>query len=125
MSENSESTHVLTSDCIITEIGRCEAGTMISEGDVLPSTWQWLLERNFLKSVEEIESEADAEDENSETETEPSQQPEESALSNVPESTSQETTTEQTETAATVESQTTQEPPVSEVKPAGRKARKS
>ena len=125
VSESSEPTHVLTSDCIISEIGRCEAGTMISEGDVLPSTWQWLLNRNFLKSVAEIESEADAEDENSETDSEPNQQTEESASSDVPESTSQETTTEQAEPAATVESQLTQEPSVSEEKPTGRKARKS
>lgn len=60
--DGQEKTHVLTSDCIISEIGRCEAGTMISESDVLPSTWQWLLDRSFVRSVEEIELEADAED---------------------------------------------------------------
>ncbi len=78
MSENAESTHVLTADCIINEIGRCEAGTMISEGDVLSSTWQWLLDRNFLRSVESIESEADADDEVSDTENAQDRQTEES-----------------------------------------------
>lgn len=63
MSEEQEKTHVLTSDCIITEIGRCEAGTMVSEGDVLPATWIWLQERNFVKSIDEIEQEADQADE--------------------------------------------------------------
>lgn len=66
MAEEQKETHVLTSDCIITEIGRCEAGTMLSEQDVLPSTWQWLLDRNFLKSIEEIEQEADREADGSE-----------------------------------------------------------
>jgi len=63
VADEQEKTHVMTTDCIITEIGRCEAGTMISEQDVLPSTWSWLQERNFLKSVEEIEHEADEADE--------------------------------------------------------------
>ena len=69
MSE-AEKTHLLTSDCIITEIGRCEAGKMIDESDVLPSTWTWLQERNFLKSVADIESEADLEDSESEQDAE-------------------------------------------------------
>lgn len=61
MDAEQEETHILTSDCIITEIGRCEAGTMLNERDVLPSTWQWLLDRNFLKSIKQIEEEADSE----------------------------------------------------------------
>lgn len=68
MADDQEKTHVLTSDVIITEIGRCEAGTMLSESDVLPSTWPWLQERNFLKSVEDIVREADEAD-GSESET--------------------------------------------------------
>ena len=62
MAEEQDKSHVLTSDCIITEIGRCEAGTMLSEHDVLPSTWQWLIDRSFLRSVQEIEEEADSDD---------------------------------------------------------------
>ena len=65
MADEQEKTHVLTGDVIITEIGRCEAGTMLSEQDVLPSTWSWLQDRHFLKSVEEIEEEADSEDDES------------------------------------------------------------
>ncbi len=62
MSENSEPTHVLTTDCILPEQGRCEAGTMFCESDVIPSTWSWLLQRGLIRSVEEIEAEADADD---------------------------------------------------------------
>lgn len=78
MSDEQEQTHVLTSDCIINEIGRCDAGTMMSESDVLPSTWQWLHDRNFLKSVVEIEQEADSDD--SEDESTDSEVVSESAL---------------------------------------------
>lgn len=63
MSDIFEKSHVLTNDCIIGEIGRCEAGLMIDEGDVNPSTWQWLLDRNFVCSKESIDAEADAKEE--------------------------------------------------------------
>ena len=76
VSDEQEKTHVLTTDCIITEIGRCEAGEMLSEQDVLPSTWTWLQDRNFLKSVEEIEQEADGTEPEGEDSEEPSVQPE-------------------------------------------------
>lgn len=76
MSDEQEKTHVLTSDCIISEIGRCEAGTMLSESLVLPSTWQWLHDRNFLKSVEEIEQEADSEDSEDEPKADEADKPE-------------------------------------------------
>ena len=59
MSEE-QKTHVLTQDCILPDSGRCDAGKMISESDVMPSTWSWLNDRGFLKSVTEIEKEADA-----------------------------------------------------------------
>lgn len=52
-------THVLMSDCIISEIGRCDAGMMLAESDVLAGTWSWLINQGFLKSIEEIQSEAD------------------------------------------------------------------
>lgn len=55
-------THVLMSDCIITELGRCNAGMMLAEADVLAGTWTWLQGQGYLKSVEEIKSEADGED---------------------------------------------------------------
>jgi hypothetical protein len=58
-----EKSHVFVSDCIIGEIGRCEAGMMIDEGDVIPPTWQWLLDRKFVRSIESIQAEADAQDE--------------------------------------------------------------
>ena len=59
MSE-SKKTHVLTTDYILTECGLCEAGTMFSESDLSPATWSWLQAANVLKSVDEIEQEADA-----------------------------------------------------------------
>jgi hypothetical protein len=58
---DNEKTHVLLSDCIISELGRCEAGSMISATDTHSSTWDWLLRQGFLKSVAEIEQEADSE----------------------------------------------------------------
>lgn len=69
MSEQ-EKTHVLMQDCIIVDLGRCEAGTLVAESDVNPSTWSWLQDRNFLKSVSEIESEADSEDSEEQSEEE-------------------------------------------------------
>ena len=56
-----EKTHVLLQDCIIGELGRCEAGHMISKSDVHSSTWNWLNQQGFLKSVTDIEAEADSE----------------------------------------------------------------
>ncbi len=61
MASENEKTHVLLMPCIISELGRCEAGTMLSETDVHSGTWTWLQNQGFLKSVSEIESEADAE----------------------------------------------------------------
>ena len=62
MSDEQEKTHVLMQDCIISEIGRCEAGMSLSESDVVPSTWSWLQDRGFVKSIDEIEREADNND---------------------------------------------------------------
>ncbi len=59
--DENNKTHVLMLDCIISELGRCEAGTMLSESDVGSSTWIWLQNQGFLKSVEAIEQEADFE----------------------------------------------------------------
>ncbi len=59
MSDN-EKTHVLMMPCIISELGRCEAGSMLSESDVHSGTWVWLQNQNFLKSIDDIEQEADA-----------------------------------------------------------------
>ena len=76
MSDEQEKTHVLMQDCIISEIGRCEAGTGLSENDVVPSTWRWLQDRNFLKSVDEIEREADSEDSEAEPKADEADEPE-------------------------------------------------
>ncbi len=61
MASDNEKTHVLLMPCIISELGRCSAGTMLSESDVHSGTWTWLQDQCFLKSVSEIEFEADAE----------------------------------------------------------------
>ncbi len=62
MAENeNDKTHVLMQDCIISQFGRCEAGHMLSEADVDAGTWTWLNNRRFIKSVEDIEQEADSE----------------------------------------------------------------
>ncbi len=53
-------THVLTQDVTIPDIGRCQAGDAIDEQDTHASTWQWLQQNRMLKSMEEIEQEADA-----------------------------------------------------------------
>lgn len=47
-------------DCIISQFGKCNAGAMLSESDVDSSTWAWLNQQGFLKSVADIEQEADA-----------------------------------------------------------------
>lgn len=59
--DENDKTHVLMLDCIISELGRCEAGHMLSATDVTEGTWNWLQQREFLKSVADIEREADAE----------------------------------------------------------------
>lgn len=48
-------------DCIISQFGKCNAGTMLSESDVDSSAWAWLQQQGFLKSVADIEKEADSE----------------------------------------------------------------
>ena len=60
MADNENKTHCLMQDCIISQFGRCNAGSMLSESDVDSDTWLWLERQGFLKSVESIEQEADA-----------------------------------------------------------------
>ncbi len=60
MADNENKTHCLMQDCIISQFGKCNAGTMLSESDVDSSTWSWLQQNNFLKSVADIEQEADS-----------------------------------------------------------------
>ena len=70
--EKDNKTHVLMRSCIISELGRCEAGHMLNKLDLSECTWIWLEQRGFLKSVADIEREADAESEVTEpAETEP------------------------------------------------------
>ncbi len=59
---DSEKTHVLVQDCIISRFGKVEAGFAISESDVDSVTWSYLNRNNMVKSIASIISDADAND---------------------------------------------------------------
>lgn len=65
-------THILTQEVIIPDIGRCARGTEIAQSDTHPTTWAWLQQQRMLRSLEDIEREADE----SETPEGPEQEPE-------------------------------------------------
>jgi hypothetical protein len=56
---SSEKTHVLLQPVIISQLGRCEAGTPIAPDDVDGDTWNWLNDNRCVKSIADIEAEAD------------------------------------------------------------------
>jgi len=62
VADNEQKTHCLMQDCIISQFGKCNAGAMLSESDVDSATWSWLNQQGFLKSVADIEQEADSDD---------------------------------------------------------------
>lgn len=69
-------THILLEDCIVSDMGGMQrAGSEISEKDVTPSTWKWLKDRQLLKSMSEIESEADADAPDNESANVPDKEP--------------------------------------------------
>ena len=57
---SSEKTHVLLQPVIISQLGRCEAGTPIAQDDVDGDTWNWLTDNRCVKSIADIEAEADS-----------------------------------------------------------------
>lgn len=58
-SKEPEETHVLLQNCIIPGIGMCKAGRKIGKTKLNPSTWAWLGKNGFLKSIADIQREAD------------------------------------------------------------------
>ncbi len=60
---DSEKTHVLVQDCIISQFGKVSVGFEISESDVDPCTWSYLVRNSMIKSIESIIADADANEE--------------------------------------------------------------
>ncbi len=57
---DSEKTHLIMQDCIISQFGKVSAGFEISESDVDPNTWKYLERNGMVKSVDSIVADADA-----------------------------------------------------------------
>lgn len=58
-----KATHVFLEPCIVEPLGSVEAGTEISSKQVDKATWNNLILRGIVKSMEELKAEADAKEE--------------------------------------------------------------
>lgn len=59
---DSEKTHLIVQDCIISQFGVVQAGFEISESDVDPITWNYLNRNQMVRTLASIISEADSDD---------------------------------------------------------------
>jgi len=87
VADNEQKTHCLMQDCIISQFGKCNAGAMLSESDVDSATWSWLNQQGFLKSVADIEQEADSDDQPNDEQTDAQADDEQESESSVNEET--------------------------------------
>lgn len=69
----SEKSHVLLADCVVPPCGRMAAGDEIAESDVARDTWAWLLRERMVRSLAEIEADADAAEESAAESIEPAE----------------------------------------------------